>query len=189
MSERWRCFVAAPIGDELRSSVAASLATWRERPDLAGLRWTEPESWHLTLAFLGSVEADAVPGIAEAVSAVAERSWPMTLAGGGLGAFPSSSRATVAWYGIVDGDGSLRRLAHDLRATLGLDESEPFRPHVTIARARGRPVDLRAFLAGERGPSMSFRTDRLELMRSHLGRRPARYEVVESAILGEPAHV
>ena len=189
MSERWRCFVALPIGDELRAALAASVAAWRERPDLAGLRWTDPVSWHLTLAFLGSVEADAVPGIAEAVSDVAARSEPMTLAGGELGAFPSPGRATVAWYGIVDSDGILHRLADDLRAALGLDDAQPFRPHVTIARARGRSVDLRAFLAGESGPSMTFRTDRIELMRSHLGRGPARYEVIESAVLGEPAHV
>jgi 2'-5' RNA ligase len=189
MSERWRCFVALPVGDELRAVVAAGVAAWRERSDLAGLRWTEPESWHLTLAFLGAVDADAVPEIAEAVSDVAARSEPMTLAGGGLGAFPSSGRATVAWYGIVDRDGILDRLAHDLRAALGLDDAETFRPHVTIARATGRPVDLRAFLVGDAGPSMAFRATRLELMRSHLGRSPARYEVLESAILGEPAHV
>ena len=123
MSERWRCFVALPIGDELRAALAASVAAWRERPDLAGLRWTDPVSWHLTLAFLGSVEADAVPGIAEAVSDVAARSEPMTLAGGELGAFPSPGRATVAWYGIVDSDGILHRLSDDLRAALGLDDA------------------------------------------------------------------
>jgi RNA 2',3'-cyclic 3'-phosphodiesterase len=189
MSERWRCFVAAPIGDELRAMLAANVAAWRERPDLDGLRWTEPGSWHLTLAFLGPVGADVVPGIAAAMSDAAARSGPMTLAGGGLGAFPSSARASVAWCGIVDGDGSLRRLARDLRAALGADEAQPFRPHVTIARASGPPVDLRAFLAGNGGPSMTFRTDRVELMRSHLGRGPARYELVASAILGEPAHV
>jgi 2'-5' RNA ligase len=189
MSERWRCFVAVPIGDELRAALAASVAAWRERPELAGLRWTDPLSWHLTIAFLGSVEADAVPGIAGAVSDVAARSEPMTLVGGELGAFPSPGRATVAWCGIVDDDGILHCLSRDLRAALGLDDAQPFRPHVTIARAMGRPVDLRAFLAGESGPSMTFRIDRIELMRSHLGRGPARYDVIESAVLEEPAHV
>jgi 2'-5' RNA ligase len=189
MSERWRCFVAVPVGDELRAALAANVVAWRERPELGGLRWTDPHSWHLTVAFLGSVEADSVPGIAEAVSDVAARSEPMTLAGGELGAFLSPERATVAWYGIVGSDGILHRLSRDLRAALGFDDARPFRPHVTIARARGRPVDLRAFLAGESGPSMIFRTDHIELMRSHLGRGPARYELIESAVLGEPAHV
>jgi 2'-5' RNA ligase len=189
MSERWRCFVALPIGEELRSALAGGVAAWRERPDLSGMRWTEPESWHLTLAFLGSVEADAVPAIADAVSGVAARSGPMTLTGGGLGAFPSSGRATVAWYGIVDIDGNLQRLARDLRAALGLDDDQPFRPHVTVARAKGRPVDLRPFLATAKVLSMTVRPDRIELLRSHLGRGPARYELIRSAVLREPAHV
>jgi RNA 2',3'-cyclic 3'-phosphodiesterase len=189
MSEHWRCFVAAPIGEELRAALAASVVAWRVRPELAGLRWTEPGSWHLTLAFLGSVEVDAVPRIAEAVSDVAARSEPMSLAGGELGVFPSPGRATVAWYGIVDSDGILHGLSRDLRSALGLDDAQPFQPHVTIARARGRSVDLRSFLAGESGPPMTFRTDCIELMRSHLGRGPARYEVIESAVLEGPAHV
>jgi len=189
MSERWRCFVALPVGEELRGALTTGVTAWRERPDVAGMRWTEPESWHLTLAFLESVEADAVPAIADAVSGVAARSGPMSLTGGGLGAFPSSGRATVAWYGIVDTNGNLQRLAWDLRAALGLDGDQPFRPHVTIARAKGRPVDLRPFLAEAHGPSMMVHGDRLELIRSHLGRGPARYELIQSAVLGEPAHV
>ncbi len=53
--ERWRCFVAAPIGDDLRVVLRDAVEGWRGRPDLHGLRWTEPESWHVTLAFLGSM--------------------------------------------------------------------------------------------------------------------------------------
>ena len=61
--ERWRCFVAVPIGEALRRDLAAAVEGWRIRPDLAGLRWTEPQSWHVTLAFLGPIEASSVTGL------------------------------------------------------------------------------------------------------------------------------
>ena len=189
MSERWRCFVALPISDELRVALADAVASWRERPALAALRWTDPGSWHVTLAFLGSVDADAVSAIGTSVQEVAGRHTPVLLRGGGLGAVPSSGRATVAWYGILDSDGSLERLARHLRTALSVEEERPFRAHATLARTRGGPVDMRAFLASEPALSMAFRPDRIELMRSHLGRDQARYEVIETAPLGAAAHV
>jgi RNA 2',3'-cyclic 3'-phosphodiesterase len=189
MSERWRCFVALLIDDELRRVLADHVAIWHDQPDVAGLRWTDPDSWHVTLAFLGHVDAGRVPGIAGAVRDVAERHGPMRLSGGKIGAFPANGRARVVWYGIVSADGSLERLASDLRRALDVDASQPFRPHVTIARARREPVDVRGFLARERGPSMTWSAARVDLMRSHLGRGPARYEVVESAALEHAARV
>ena len=67
-------------------------------------------------------------------------------------------------------------LAATLSAPSG-STTEPFRPHVTLARARGRSVDLRAWLEGESAPAPEGRSTVDELaMRSHLGRGPARYE-------------
>jgi 2'-5' RNA ligase len=189
MSERWRCFVALPIGDELREALAVTVEAWHDRPELPGLRWTDHESWHVTLAFLGHRPAEEVSRIAATLQDVTARHGPMELSGGKMGAFPSAARARVVWYGIVNADGSLKHLARELRAALDVDTAQPFRPHITIARAKREPVDLRSFLAGERGPSMIWRATRVDLMRSHLGRGPARYELIESAALGAVSRV
>jgi 2'-5' RNA ligase len=92
----------------------------------------------------------------------------------------------VAWYGVSDPHGQLATLAGDLRATLGLDDGGRFSPHVTLARARREPVDLRGWVAGASAPGGELLVDRLALMRSHLGDGPARYETLASASMGGP---
>ena len=108
---------------------------------------------------------------------------------GGLGGFPNPARARVAWYGIDDREGRLARLAVDVAAALSLDASRQLRPHVTLARARRQPVDLRPWLASASAPEGRLVTDRIRLMRSHTGNGPARYETLAAMKLGVPAGV
>jgi 2'-5' RNA ligase len=187
MTERWRCFVAVPIGEELRAALRAGVESWSDAPDLAGLRWTDADSWHLTLAFLGSVDADRIAELSATLREVVAAHPPMRLATGGLGAFPSPGRARVAWYGVADPDRRLAALARDVRRALGVEGSE-FRAHVTLARARREPVVARGLVARE-APSGTLVVDHVDLMRSHLGRGPARYERLSTAALGVTAHV
>lgn len=187
--ERWRCFVAIPIGDALRDELRIAVERWRRTENPAGLRWTDPQGWHLTLAFLGSIDATAVPAVVERLATVAEAHVATRSTTGGLGAFPTSGRARIVWYGVEDHDGRLARLAADVAGTLGLDASWPFRPHITLARARRQPVDLRPWLASASAPAGVLTTDRIQLMRSHTGRDPARYETLASFKLGVPASV
>ena len=187
--EPWRCFVAVPIGEELRDDLRAAVAGWRDDERLAGLRWTDPEGWHVTLAFLGATEPARVPALDEQLAAVAESHQMTTTTTGGLGAFPTPARARVAWYGIEDHEGHLGSLAADVSGALGLDASLSHRPHLTLARARRQPVDLRSWLASVSAPEGVLTTDRILLMRSHIGRGPARYETLATIKLGVPAGV
>jgi RNA 2',3'-cyclic 3'-phosphodiesterase len=186
MSERWRCFVAVPIGEPLRLALRESLARWSLDADLAGLRWIEPEAWHVTLAFLGHVDADAVPDLAATVREVATAHARMRLATGGIGAFPSAGRARVVWYGVADPDRRLAGLAEDLREGLGT-ESADFRAHITLARARRQPLRIHG-LIDRPSPAGVLEVDHVDLMRSHLGRGPARYERLATADLGVRVH-
>jgi 2'-5' RNA ligase len=181
--ERWRCFVAVPLGEELRRELAAAVDGWRHSPALAGLRWSDPASWHVTLAFLGSIEASSVPDVAGRLADAAARHLAMRLSTGGVGGFPSAARARVAWYGVADPWGALAALARDVRRATAV-EGSAFRGHITLARARRDPVDLRAWLREADAPGGGLVVDRVELMRSHLGSGPARYEVLESFSLG-----
>lgn len=182
---RWRCFVAAPMPDDLRQALADARRSWMTRPDLAPMRWTEPAGWHLTLGFIGSVEAERIGSLRGLVRALARRHATMRLATGGLGAFPSPARARVAWYGVAD-EPALVALADDLAASLDLERAGPFRAHVTLGRPRSGPLDLRQWLAddGPAAPHGTWAVERIALMRSHLGRGPARYETLEEMDLG-----
>ena len=189
-TDRWRLFVAVPIGEELRADLAVSVAAWQARPELDGLRWTDPATWHVTLHFLGATHPAAVDAITTSLEEVAARHEPMRLATGALGGFPSAGRARVAWYGVADRDRRLRRIAADVQATLAPEERPRFRAHVTLARARSEPVDLRPWIADAQPPppDAGLEVGEILLMRSHLGRGPARYESLASLRLGARVH-
>jgi 2'-5' RNA ligase len=184
--ERWRCFVAIALGDELRRSLAAAIDGWREDPRTDGLRWVGAEALHLTLVFIGPVDVEAVGGITGRIERVAARHAPMTRAVARLGAFHRPGSARVLWSAVDDADGSLAAIATDLGTSLGLAQAEPFRAHVTLARARRRAVDLRGWIeaASAQAPAGALAVQHLDLMRSHLGGGPARYETLATFPLG-----
>jgi RNA 2',3'-cyclic 3'-phosphodiesterase len=185
-AERWRCFVSVALDDALRGALDAAMAGWREDPRTEGLRWVAPEALHVTLAFLGSVAPDSIGAIKTGIEQVAARHAPTEHATGRLGAFARPGSARVLWYAVDDRDGSLSAIATDLEGALGLDPGEPHRAHVTLARARHRWVDLRGWIedASEAAPEGTLAVRRLDLMRSHLGAGPARYETLETFPLG-----
>ena len=177
-----RCFVAVPIGDKLRAALSAAVAGWRGAPGTEDLRWTDASGWHATLAFLGRTDPDRVPALADALTEVAGRFAPFTLRTGGVGGFPSPRAARVVWYGIEDPDDRLARVASAVREAVGLDDDQPFRPHLTLARARG---DGRARMDhAMHAPTGALRVDELVLYRSLLGGGPARYEPLAVARMG-----
>jgi len=182
--ERWRLFVAVPIGDELRTKLAAAVDEWRKRPDLAGLRWTDPESWHVTLAFLGATDPDRVGEITSTMRRVAARHPTMQLPTGGIGGFPSARRARVAWYGVDDRGRALASLARALRGSLRTDARGPFRAHVTLGRAGRSAVDVQGWTRGTTAPIGELSVERIELLRSYVSRSGARYELVANAPVG-----
>ena len=184
--EPWRCFVAVALGDDLRRSLGAAMAEWRQDPHTDGLRWVDPEALHLTLAFLGSVEPEALGRIGAQVERVAARHAQMARSTGRLGAFARPGSARVVWYAVDDPDGALAAIATDLHDALELAQTEPYRPHVTLARARRRSVDLRGWIeaASAEAPDGTLAVGDLHLKRSHLGGGPARYETLASFPLG-----
>ena len=186
MSETWRCFVAMPIDDHLRRSLGAAMAAWREDPRTDGLRWIGPEALHLTLAFLGPIDPTSIEGVTRQIQRVGAMHAPMTRATGRLGAFARPGSARVLWYAVDDPDGSLAVIAADLNDALKLGQAEPYRPHITLARARRRSVDLRGWIevASASAPEGAMAVRDLQLMRSHLGGGPARYETLGTFPLG-----
>lgn len=185
--DSWRCFVAVPLEDAIRVALISSVATWRRQPPGDGLRWSEPGGWHLTLAFLGGVKPDDVAAVVEAIGAVAAHHRPLRLSTGRLGAFPRPGSARVLWYGVADPDGALGAIAAALARALDIRVDEPYRPHVTLARARRSHADLRGWIesASTSAPEGVLHVRNLALMRSHLGPGPARYETLATLSLGD----
>lgn len=129
-----RLFVAVipprPVMLELR----AALTTLPHDNPL--LRWSRPETWHVTLAFFGEVAEDALDDLKERLGRAAARNTPMELALAGGGHFGGRT----LWTGVQGERDRLGRLAESVngvarRCHIKVDE-RPFRPHLTLARVR-----------------------------------------------------
>ena len=80
-------------------AVVADLETFveprRESGALPGLRWTSPEQWHVTLAFLAEVPDRALDDLVERLTRAARKRSPMSAQIAGGGAFPHVGKAKV----------------------------------------------------------------------------------------------
>jgi 2'-5' RNA ligase len=159
--------------DELRSATAEMRAAHPQ------LRWTRPDQWHLTLAFLGEVGDEARADLTRGLAGTAARHPPMRLALHGAGRFGDR----VLWTRVAGDLEALRGLAASVRAAsgrAGIDvEDRPYRPHLTLARGR-EGADLRPVvevLAGFTG--RSWTAGELQLVRSHFGAGPERTSLYE----------
>ncbi len=190
MSETWRCFVAVPLDDALRSSLAAAIGALRaaHREMDARWRWSDPAFWHVTLVFLGAIRPTSRSDLEAALELVVRASRTFWVPTGGMGAFPSPRAARVLWYGVNDSEGHLRRLADELRRKTAVRAEGPFHPHVTLGRARHRHgSQVSDLLRDARLPRGRLRVDRAVLYRSHLGGGPARYETIAESPLASVA--
>jgi len=139
-----RAFVAVVPPPEVLDAVERVVAPVRPVAP-PRVNWTHAGQWHLTLQFLGSVPDADADDLVDSLRAVLRRERPVTLALGGAGAFPSTSRASVVWIGLDEGQEELARLAGAvLRATepFGYTADHPeFTAHLTVARSpRARPL-------------------------------------------------
>lgn len=146
------------------------------------LRWTRPEGWHLTTAFMASVTDDGVDRLTEALADVAARTPAFRLSLGGGGAFPWPRETKVLWMGVREGEDQLAALAERsrnaaVRAGVRVDGAR-FVPHLTLARA-SRAIDTtRLVRVLDTIDADGWTADELVLVQSHLRDRGNRYEVL-----------
>jgi 2'-5' RNA ligase len=125
------------VGLELPPSYKSAL--FELDPHLAGLRWLPEEQLHLTLSFLGEVEASQYDRLWQALGGVQVP--PFFLPLRGVGMFNSRNRPSVVWVGVGNGHPhlfALHRQIQDSVLSAGLEpDLKPFHPHVTVGRANG----------------------------------------------------
>lgn len=177
-----RLFVALPVPDDVREALARVVEPVRR--DRGGLRWTRPEGWHLTVAFLGEVDEARVGEVTQVLAAVAAQHAPVVLSLDGPGRFGKR----VLWVGVDDvPTGAVAALGAVLQqqlAAAGLPvQQREVHAHLTLARAGRAPVDHDTTTAVE-VPDRRWTAAELVLVRSRLGGGPARYEELASAPLG-----
>ena len=179
-----RLFVAVVPPEHAAEHLDALVAPMRlARPDLS---WVAPRRWHVTVAFMPHVP-EAVAGLVpEAVAEPALALPPMRLSLAGSGRFDDR----VLWTSLEGEVDALEHLAAKVGAAVGSGAGPEhrrggFRPHLSLARAKGR-LDARlgglaAQLDGYAGPP--WLAGELRVVRSYLG-RAAHHETVAVLPLG-----
>ena len=137
MAELIRTFIAIELTPATRRILADAVSDLKGRTE-ANVRWVNPGNVHLTLKFLGNVDAAVIPSLVELVQAAVGGSGPFRLTLGSLGAFPNPARARVVWVGLegaVDALLDLQRRVEKAATAMGLaEEQRPFAPHLTLGR-------------------------------------------------------
>jgi 2'-5' RNA ligase len=176
-----RLFVAIPLADAVARELGNVIARLRSgestMPD-SRLRWTAPESWHITLQFLGDATADQLECLKARLGEVRAATVPVKL--GELGCF---DRAGVFFADVIVTP-ELAALERSVVAATGpcgfAAEVRPFHPHITLARAKGhgRGTELRALKSKIRSqPAFTrFMATEFVLYESHLDAGGAHYE-------------
>lgn len=172
-----RLFVGIALADDLVRELEIVAA--RLRSGDSGLRWTEPDSWHVTLQFLGHATPEQFDCLMVQLAEVRSESVSIQ-----LGSLECFEREGVFFADVAETPG-LAALAERVAAATSKcgfkGEMRPFHPHITLARAKGqgRGAELRALAGRVRGePAFTpFMAREFLLYESHLGAESARHEV------------
>ena len=184
-SSQLRLFVACELPDEVLDALS------QVQDDLEGagaeqLRWVRPEAIHITLKFLGNVQAALVDDVIASLSARIQP-FALRLSPSRLGGF-GGRRLRVVWVGL---DGQTRELS-DLADTVeqALEpvgfpaERRSFAPHLTLARVRERASAaererLSSLVESYRLPRLpAFSLSQAALIQSILGPGGATYRTI-----------
>jgi 2'-5' RNA ligase len=179
-----RLFVGIPLAAGVIGELSAAVA--RLRSDGDGLRWPAPESWHVTLQFLGDAgrgEYDCV------VSRLRELRLPsVPIQFDGLGLFDRAGILIAAVRVTPELLLLQKRVTAATQLCGFIPETRPYQPHITLARdkrqgQRRGMVELKAAI-GRQPNFTGFVAGEFLLYESFLGPAGSRYEIRERFPLG-----
>src|SRR6266700_1448654 len=138
-----RLFVAIDLPESTREFLADL------DPHIRGVRWTDAEQMHLTLAFFGDVPQDVEHALREKLSAIEFGAFflPVT----SVGTFSAKGAPKIIWIGVGKAHPHLFQIhkrVQEAALAAGIEpELRAWHPHITIARCGNvAPQSLRSFL-------------------------------------------
>lgn len=176
-----RLFIGIPLAAACAEELKRAAARLRAHED--GLRWSAPESWHVTLQFLGECSEEqrqcVVARLAEVRGAAA------TIQLGGFGVFERAGNFHVA-VGSTPELLALQKKVVAATARCGfVAEAQPYSPHITLAREKRRSGGLRKLKSAMAPKFTAFAAREFLLYESFLGPGGSKYEVRARFGLGE----
>jgi len=178
-----RLFIGLPIPSETADTLAALAA--QLRPSFADtLRWSAREGWHITLRFLGKTTLQQYGCVVAALHTLHRA--PVSIQPEGLATFarPGVLLVTVR---LTPELAALQQAVVAATTPCGFTpESRPYRPHITLARARGRQNIEQVPLQTEMSPVPGFLAKEILLYESQPGPGGSQYEIRERFLRASP---
>lgn len=173
-----RLFVALPLPAEVAAQLVVVQRELRDVLPPSSVAWVKPGGLHLTLRFLGDVNAARMPELEQSLRAGLREQGELDLVCERLGCFPDRRFPRVVWAWVHAADEQLDRLAQAVEAAVAPFAEKPvdarFVGHVTLARPKQiRRADaerLARFVEGAVARRFGeWRAGAVELIQSRLG--------------------
>jgi 2'-5' RNA ligase len=189
-----RLFLALDVDDAVRRAAAAWMSALTDHlhtSDAAGLRAPRLDALHLTLHFLGSVDAAHADALRDALAPPLLIP-PFTASLGDVGTFPPRGAPRVVWVDLADGREQTLAIHEALLPRLQdagvLPAFEPrgYTPHLTLARLKPGTLHARTLSSALQhvpAPRATWTIDHVTLYESDLSENRARYRVQASTSL------
>ena len=143
-----RTFVSINLTNEIKKELKDLQEQIKSKmtPREAGsMRWEQPDKFHITLFFIGDIDAGILNRVKNSLNAVNYDDGPLSLNLYSIGGFPNLRSPRVLFVNIKD-DGKLVKLAEEVHLQmneLGYESDKKFHPHITLGRIkRDRKVNL-----------------------------------------------
>jgi RNA 2',3'-cyclic 3'-phosphodiesterase len=178
-----RLFVGIPLAEGTTRELTALCV--KLCPSAPTLRWSKPESWHITLQFLGNTGTDQLNCLAARLAEIRSATVPIR-----IGALDIFDRAGVfiVEVDLTPGLIALQKQVVAATADCGFAaEDRPYHPHITLARAKDTTArrDLKKLKAPAQPAFSSFRANEFLLYESHTDPGGSRYEAKARFALSE----
>lgn len=182
-----RVFLAVPLDTGLQREITALQR--RLSGGVPTIRWSRPQTLHLTLRFLGETTQEDLEKLRVSVLSIDGCLPAFQVRLQGLGAFPDPRRPRVLWTGLEPA-APLHELYRQCQLALrhnGIpDESRPFQPHLTLGRWRQFGPDIRQLLREHAGQVFgTLRVHELIAYRSLLHKSGAEHTPLFTAALAD----
>jgi len=167
-----RTFIAIKLPKNIISSMEKVMEGLK--PPALKVKWVLPENIHLTLKFLGNIDAGEINTIDEAIKNGVAGFSPIHLFVKGGGVFPDMRRPRVIWAGVAGETDELIRLQESIDTNLtkiGFSKDRRFKSHLTVGRVKGSidPASLVDFIMSfGTFESKPFIVDKIFLIQSDL---------------------
>ncbi|MGA1824126.1 MAG: RNA 2',3'-cyclic phosphodiesterase [bacterium] len=180
-----RSFIAISLPDNIKIDIGNLSQQLKKNLTSSNIiiSWVKPESIHLTLKFLGTIDSSQIEPIVLKLNEIAAQTKPFSIAIEGLGVFPNFSHPRVLWVGIKGSAkeiGHLQRSIEEKMGELGFpSEKKEFNAHFTLGRIKSiksRGIIGRAFHDIENQKIGNMEINNIKLIKSTLLSSGAVYE-------------